>query len=162
MATWSELAAREPELADSGRALLYQFGVGLGFLATVRADGGPRTHPICPLLHGGRLLAFVVPSPKLEDLRRDGRYALHCFPPAEDEDAFYVTGRAHEVHDRALREAAAQQFVRERVVVTVAAPGPEQALFELDVHTALLTRTSGHGDPEPVHTVWKDVGPPPP
>src|SRR6266704_3965772 len=47
---------RRPDFADAGRALLYQFGVGLAFLATVRRDGGPRVHPVCPLIcHGGLL-----------------------------------------------------------------------------------------------------------
>ena len=51
MLTWSEFAAREPELAASGRSLLYQYGVGLAFLGTVRRDGGPRLHPMCPIMH---------------------------------------------------------------------------------------------------------------
>ena len=44
MVTWNELAAAEPELAETGRSLLCQFGVGLAFLATVRKDGAPN-HP---------------------------------------------------------------------------------------------------------------------
>ena len=55
-------------------ALLYQFGVGLAFLATVRRDGGPRVHPMCPLIHQGGLYGFFVPGPKQADLHRDGRY----------------------------------------------------------------------------------------
>jgi len=50
MVTWAEFAAAEPELADAGRSQLYQFGVGLAFLATVRRDGAPRLHPVCPVL----------------------------------------------------------------------------------------------------------------
>ena len=103
--------------------LLYQFGVGLGFLATIRLDSGPRLHPICPILHQDRLLAFIVPSPKLDDLRRDGRYALHCFPPADNEDAFYVTGQAEVLDDGALRAAVAEQFVGERTVVACSTAG---------------------------------------
>ncbi len=30
-----------PDLAEAGRSLLYQHGVGLAFLATVRAEGRP-------------------------------------------------------------------------------------------------------------------------
>jgi hypothetical protein len=100
-----------------------------------------------------------VPSPKLGDLRRDGRYALHCFPPADNEDAFYVTGRAEILTDPDLRAAVVQQFVEERTVVAIPPPGADQALVELDVDTALLTRTTGHGDPEPQHTIW--TAPPP-
>lgn len=51
LVSWSELEAREPELAASSRRLLYPIGPegpGLGFLATTRADGGPRVHPVCP------------------------------------------------------------------------------------------------------------------
>lgn len=39
MLTWSAFASREPEMADAGRALPYQFGVGLAFLGTARPDG---------------------------------------------------------------------------------------------------------------------------
>src|SRR5207302_7032178 len=91
---WGDFRRLRPDLAEAGRRLLYQFGVGLGFLATVRADGGPRVHPICPLVLGERLLGFIVPSPKLADLARDGRYALHSFPCPDNEDAFYISGRA--------------------------------------------------------------------
>ena len=80
MASWEEFEEGRPDLAAAGRALFYQFGVGLAFLATVRRDGGPRVHPMCPLIHGGGLFAFIVPGPKQADLRRDGRYALHSFP----------------------------------------------------------------------------------
>jgi Pyridoxamine 5'-phosphate oxidase len=158
MATWRDLQDQRPDLAAAGRDLLYQFGVGLGFLATVRPDGGPRVHPICPILHEQRLLAFIVPSPKLEDIRRDGRYSLHCFPPADDEDAFYVTGQARVLDDPGLRAVVARQFVDERTVVEVPPPDDAHALVELDVDTVLLTRTTGHGDPAPDHTVWKASG----
>ena len=43
MLTWAELAPARPELAEAGRRLLYQFGVGLGFVATVR-DGRYALH----------------------------------------------------------------------------------------------------------------------
>ena len=158
MATWRDLTQQRPDLAEAGRQLLYQFGVGLGFLATIRRDTGPRLHPMCPILHDDRLLAFIVPSPKLEDLRRDGRYALHCFPPADNEDAFHVTGRARVLDDDTLRTAVSRQFVDERTVVAVLPPADDHALVELDIDTVLLTRTTGHGDHDPQHTIWKADG----
>ncbi len=97
--SWGEFAAAAPDLAAAGQPLLYQFGPGLGFLATVRGDGGPRLHPVCPFLHDSGLYVFVVPSPKQEDLLRDGRYALHSFPPEDRDDEFYVTGQALAVLD---------------------------------------------------------------
>ena len=69
MKTWPEFAALRPDLAEAGRALLYQFGVGLGFLATTRADGGPRVHPMCPIMTEVGMFAFIVPGPKQRDLR---------------------------------------------------------------------------------------------
>jgi hypothetical protein len=47
MLRWADFQRVRPDLAEAGRRLLYQFGVGLAFLATVRADGGPRLHPRC-------------------------------------------------------------------------------------------------------------------
>src|SRR5260370_40505037 len=105
--SWGELEAERPDLAEAGRRLLYQFGVGLAFLSTVRPDGGPRLHPICPIVVSGALVAHVIPSPKRDDLHRDGRYALHSFPCAGNEDAFYLTGSATLVGDVALARAAA-------------------------------------------------------
>jgi hypothetical protein len=153
--SWGDFRRARPDLADAGRGLFYQFGVGLAFLATVRKDGGPRVHPMCPLIIDDRLLGFLVPSPKADDLRRDGRYAMHAFPPATDEDAFYVTGRAAVNGDRALRELAAAAFFQEREW-TEPPPGfDEQELFEFKVERCLLTRTTGHGDHAPRHTTWR-------
>jgi hypothetical protein len=45
-----------------GRSLLFQYGPGLGYLGTVRADGGPRVHPVGPFLSGDDLVVFIVPT----------------------------------------------------------------------------------------------------
>src|SRR5947209_9062943 len=105
MVTWAEFAAAEPELADAGRSQLYQFGVGLAFLATVRRDGAPRLHPVCPVLSGDHLFVLITPtSPKQHDLRRDGRYALQTFPqPTAGSDESYVAGQHLLVEDSAKR-----------------------------------------------------------
>ena len=93
MKTWNEFAALRPDLAEAGRALLYQFGVGLGFLATTRADGGPRVHPMCPVMHRRRDVRVHRPlDPSNAICVRDGRYALHSFPCPDDEDAFSCIG----------------------------------------------------------------------
>jgi hypothetical protein len=155
VATWSEFQTARPDLAVAGRALLYQYGVGLAFLATVRPDGGPRAHPICPVLHKGGLYALLVPSPKRWDLLRDGRYSLHSFPTDDNEDAFYLTGAAEPVDAVDRRRELVEQFLDERPKLGLAASDlDEQRAFEFDIATCLLTRTRGHGDPEPRHTVW--------
>ena len=154
MATWRELTEAEPEIAAAGRSLLYQFNVGLAFLATVRRDARPRLHPMCPLLTDEGVFAFIIPSPKQYDLRRDGIYAMHSFPCPDNEDAFNFTGTAQLVVDPTVRDALGQQFVDERSQFRVPVPAAEDDLFHFDIESCLLTRTTGHGDPAPNHTVW--------
>src|SRR5487761_1434724 len=102
MATWQEFESAAPEIASAGLKLLFQFGPGLAFLATVRKDGAPRLHPICPTVVDGNLYGLILPvSPKYGDLERDGRYALHTFPPVDVDDEFLVRGRAERIDDTA-------------------------------------------------------------
>jgi hypothetical protein len=153
--TWSELLGAEPAIAEAGRALLYQHGVGLGYLATVSVDGSPRVHPICPLFYQDRLFAFVIPSPKQRDLRRNGRYALHSFPREDDEDGFFVKGTVSLVTDPDLRDALSDQFVAERAQFAVPRPADDHELFEFGVDRCLLTTTSGHGDAHAHKQAWR-------
>jgi hypothetical protein len=153
--SWQAFKAQQPELARQGAGLLYHCGVGLAFLGTVRADGGPRLHPMCPLLTDTGLYAFIVPSPKQRDLHRDGRYAMHSFPLEDNEDAFYLSGVASQVLNARTRDRLAQQFADERAASAIPPPGEEQHLFEFQVQAAMLSRTTGHGDPQPQHTIWR-------
>jgi len=51
----------------------------IAYLATLRKDGSPRLHPVTPFIGDGMLFIFTEPSsPKIRDIQRDGRYALHC------------------------------------------------------------------------------------
>jgi len=159
MIRWPDFQSQQPDLAGQGAGLLYHFGVGLAFLATVRADGGPRVHPMCPVLTGAGLYAFIVPSPKQADLHRDGRYAMHSFPLDDNEDAFYLSGVASHVQDPAIRDRLAQQFAEERAGSAMPAPDAQQHLFEFQMQVAMLTRTTGHGDLQPQHTIWRAAQP---
>lgn len=134
---------------------MYQYGVGLAFLATVRADGGPRVHPMCPLISESGLFAFLIPSPKRADLLRDGRYAMHSFAAEANEDAFSLTGTARPVEDGRLRTTLEAQFAQERGLDGPPPGMNEQMLFEFDIEGCLYTKTAGHGDPAPQHTVWR-------
>ena len=124
--------------------MFYAFDVGLGFLATVRLDGGPRVHPVCPIFVGDRLYTMVIPGPKLQDLKRDSRYALHSetFPPPREDDGFYVSGRVVQVDDpvgdrRDRRRSSSRATGLEKW------PGfDDQVFFELLVDRALLTLTA--------------------
>ena len=94
-ATWSDYAASAPEQAAAGRALLERSGIGEGLLATVRADGPPRIHPVHVRIVGGRLLTFVIAgSAKAGDLGADGRYALHAHQDPAVPHEFLARGRA--------------------------------------------------------------------
>ncbi|WP_253289942.1 pyridoxamine 5'-phosphate oxidase family protein [Verrucosispora sioxanthis] len=132
MASWSEFAADEPRLADGIRLLMQQYGPGFGYLATVRADGGPRVHPVSPVITDDGLYCFVIDSPKRRDLERDGRYALHSFPPEESDDEAYVAGRARPVTDDAT--------VARLAFAARAAPHADWRLFEFTVDVAMLAR----------------------
>jgi hypothetical protein len=156
MLTWGAFRTAQPDLAEIGRGLLYQVGVGLGFLATVRADGGPRVHPVCPILTNDGIYLFVVASPKRADLHRDPRYALHAFPTDDNEDAFYVTGTAEPRTDPDVRAQLTRQYLFEERGMSEEPPGfDDEQLFELRIATCLATKTTGHGDWNPQHTVWK-------
>jgi len=153
VASWAEFEATAPGLADEGKRLFYQFGVGLGFLATVREDGGPPVHALCPVIAADGLYVFAVPSPKRGDLQCDGRYALHSFPPVEVDDEFYVTGRATEVQDPGVRAEVADAYHDE--------VGERWHLFALDIERCLHASYRHRGDWPPTYAKWADleVGP---
>ncbi|MEU4692114.1 pyridoxamine 5'-phosphate oxidase family protein [Actinoplanes sp. NPDC023714] len=130
MASWSDFAAAEPTLAAGVRALLQQYGPGMGYLATVRADGGPRVHPVSPVFTDGGLYCFIVDSPKRRDLERDGRYALHSYPPEDSDDEASLTGRAIPVTDPVT--------IAHLAGALHASPDVDWRLFELTVETAML------------------------
>jgi Pyridoxamine 5'-phosphate oxidase len=159
--TWEQFAEQQPGMAADGARLLEYFGQGLGFIATVRKDGGPRVHPCCPTLAGGRLWVFVVKtSPKLQDLMRDGRYALHTFPlpPQGQDEEFYVSGRAGRSDDPAARKmvAEAARMGSHRVDDGYEAPDKE-VLFELSIERALHTTWENWAQPgtRPIYTKWQ-------
>jgi hypothetical protein len=107
MATWSELETAAPEIAAKGRELLYRTGSGEALLATVRGGNSPRIHPIAVGLSNGGLFAFILPSPKLTDLKDDGRFALHSYPDAQVPDEFMIRGRIRDVDERTRELLAA-------------------------------------------------------
>lgn len=73
---WERFEAEAPPLAAFGRRRLQ---AGPAYLATTRADGSPRVHPVNPKVYGAHLALYMFPtSPKAADLARDARFALHC------------------------------------------------------------------------------------
>jgi hypothetical protein len=156
MITWTQFTEQQPALADTGRGQFYQHGLGLGFLATVRADGGPRVHPVCPVISPAGLHLLIKAGPKQQDLRRDGRYALHsetCPPPRHD-DGFAIIGRACEVTEAETAGVVRGQVLAERDGKVW--PGfDEEAIFELDMERCLLMLTQADGRFPAGPTIWK-------
>ena len=153
LARWAEFAAAAPQLAARGRELLYQFRVPLGYLATVRGDGGPRVHPFCPIVCEGGLYGLIGPSPKQRDLARDGRFALHSFPAPDRDDEFYLAGRAE------LRpEPELVHTVRASYLATGGGSDGSETLFELRIERALLSTYKKRGEPHnwpPRYDKWR-------
>jgi len=158
MITWTEFQRHQPALAEAGRAQFYQHGLGLGFLATVRRDGGPRVHPVCPVISAAGLHVLILPGPKRADLRRDRRYSLHSemVPPPRQDDGFAVSGTAAEITDTATAET-----VRDQVIKDFGELWPDYhtlTLFELSVASCLLTLTQPGDGFARGPTIWKAAG----
>jgi hypothetical protein len=154
MVRWKELAVAEPDLADIGRSLLFQFKVGLAFLATVRRDGAPRLHPVCPVLSNDRLFVLITPtSPKRHDLLRDGRYALQSFPqPKAGSDEFSIAGKAVLVEDSTVRA----EVLRDAQHMADAS----ETAFELWIDRVMHTKWENVLTPQmrSVHRKWRAPG----
>jgi hypothetical protein len=110
MATWAEFAADATTMAAAGRRLFYRTDTGEALLATVRGDGLPRIHPIYLAVHDDRLVAFILRSPKANDLAEDGRYALHAHQDPAAPNEFLVRGRARPIDDAAARSRFASTW----------------------------------------------------
>jgi hypothetical protein len=130
MALWKDFAAAAPDLAAYGEARFNRSRVA--FVATISQDGSPRCNPVEPVICHGRLLLFIEPtSPKADDLRREGRYAMHSLVDNVSGvgGEFSIKGRAIPIDDPAMREKA--------VDAACYTPPDEYELFELTVEAAL-------------------------
>lgn len=136
-------------MASAGLDLIYQFGPGLGYLATLRSDGGLRVHPVCPTVAGGGLYVSLGPSPKRADLVRRGQYALHTFPRPEVDDEFFVAGSA----------VAVDPATEANVHAALAARGVHETgserVFELLLERALWAKYGPRPSWPPVYTRWR-------
>jgi len=136
MASWDEVSATEPAIANAARALFD--AQKHKTLATLRADGSPRISGIEVAFVAGELwFGGMADSRKVLDLLRDPRFALHSAsadPPAWSGDA-KVAGRAVAVTEPAVLAAL--------VAATGEPPGPAR-YFRADLTEVVLTRL---GDP---------------
>ncbi len=129
--SWKSLEDEQPELAAFGAERL---NGKVAYLATVRKDGSPRVHPMTPIIGQGHLFVFMEPtSPKGHDLRRDGRYAIHCSVSDTSgvSGEFIVTGQARFIDAPELRALA--------VRLASYTPAERYILFEFDIESAAST-----------------------
>ena len=139
--SWKEFEERAPHMASLGFERLNR---KVAYLATIRKDGSPRLHPVTPFIGNGMLFMFTEPSsPKIRDLRRDGRYALHCSVDRKEGEPlieFLVAGTAKVISDSSVR-ADAMNMASAPVVTN------HYVLFEFQVNNTLVVEYDSDGKP---------------
>ena len=131
---WEEFEAQEPELAGSVKACFerYQHAV----LATLRKDGSPRLSGIEAPIRDGHLWLATAPTSQIaQDLRRDGRFALHS--SLDSDQLPQGDAKIEGIAQPATAEQAATFIAGHRFDIdnldTV-------AVFTTDLHRPVLTR----------------------
>jgi Pyridoxamine 5'-phosphate oxidase len=127
--TWREFELAAPSLAEFGARRL---AVGASYLATVRADGSARVHPVNPKVMAGHLVLYMFPtSPKAADVGRDPRFALHA---AVDD----VNGAGGEFAVRGVARAVGDDDLGDEIASAGSPPREGYVRFELLVHSVLV------------------------
>jgi hypothetical protein len=143
MATWAEFANGDSELAAFG---LERIKGRIVYQATLRLDGSPRVHPVSPWIAAGLLcVSFRATSPKLNEVARDARYALHSSLPWEDHGG---------EHGEFMARGWLEQISSSHPAV-IARPGTtpyDLAHFTCSIEEAVATEYTG--DELPVYRRW--------
>lgn len=146
MARWQDVVDAAPEFAQ---AVLVRFDAYRHkTLASLRADGSPRISGIEATFAQGELWLGMMPgSRKAEDLRRDGRLALHSgsADPPEDAGAWAgdakLSGIAEEITDpdRIRSVGAAMAAASGDAGSAQDQTPPPMHLFRVDLTEVVLT-----------------------
>ena len=97
---------------------------------------------------GGLYVFIGNHSPKVHDLRRDGRYSLHTFPRQDVDDEFCVSGVAVYAKGTGVRDAVYAAYV------ATGATTSNDTLFELLIDRALHAQYEARPSWPPVHRRW--------
>ncbi len=142
MASWADIEASEPELANDAKGLMEQRVHKT--IATLRPDGSPRISGIEARFIDGELSFGSMPnSPKARDLAADPRFALHSGSHEPDiwtGDSKFA-GTVIEVTDPDIKQAY--------VAAAGSAPPGDFHLYKTDLTEVVTIRL---GDP-PDHLV---------
>jgi len=147
MASWAQFADAAPSIADAGRRLFYRTETGEALLSTVRAGGLPRIHPIYLAIREGRLVAFILRSPKATDLADDGRYALHAHQDPGAPHEFLLRGRARAIDDEPTRSRFASAWYFDL--------DSSYRLFEFMIEHAIIGERGSADDWPPRYRSWR-------
>lgn len=149
---WADFALAAPDLAAAGRRLLAPKGEApIGFFATASRE--VHLAPVCPIFSDrGVYLSVAASSPKRRDLDADGRYALHAFLGASDEE-FRITGTGALVDDPNERE-------RVHAAIEFGSFDRDDPIYRLDVERALwgYWEHAGQPDTRPIRRRWRAPG----
>ena len=142
--TWKSFETASPELA---RLAFDRLNRKIAYLATLKKDGSPRLHPVTPFIGDGMLFIFTEPSsPKIDDLRRDGRYVLHCSVGGDGPLVeVQVSGEAAIIHDPQVR-LQAESIAASPVVID------SYVLFEFLVNHVLVVE---YDEGKPLVRRWR-------
>jgi len=146
--SWRDLETAAPDLAREGWARFERTKVAL--LGTIRSDGSPRISPVEPYLIEGELVVGVMPSPKLDDLRRDPRCVLHSSVSNLEgsEGEFKVHGRAVSTEEPAIIDAEGAWWAGR--------PRDRFEVFTIEIEEAILLNWSTAQDRMTTHH-WSRV-----
>ncbi len=150
---WGDFEREVPDFARAGVWLMTQpDGVAIAFLATIHR----RLHvaPVCPIFCGaGVYLSVGRSTPKRGDLDHDGRYVLHAFLGANDEE-FRVAGRARRIEGSSERG-------RVLSAIRFAAFDRSDPIYLLDIESAMwgYWENAGHPEARPIRKHWRQVAP---
>ena len=115
----------------------------VAYLTNIRKDGSPRLHPVTPFIGNGMLFMFTEPSsPKIRDLRRDGRYTLHCSVERKESEPlieFLVSGVAKVISNADIRRQVTEEIAASPVVAN------DYILFEFQVENVLSVEYDDDG-----------------
>lgn len=133
--SWGELRQASPDIAEFGRERL---DGKVAYLATIRADGNPRVHPVTAFLSETRCFIFAEPeSSKVRDFLVNPHFHLHCAmsDSSGSSGEFQMSGMVL-VSDADTCRAEAEQNCPFR-------PSSRAILYELKLSAAVATSYRG-------------------
>lgn len=134
-ASWGEFESAAVAMAAFGKD---RIDGKVAYLATVRRDGSPKTHPVTPIVGEGHCFLFVEPtSRKVHDLKNNGLYCLHCSmsDSSGSSGEFQISGVARLIDDAAVRMQAEKACSFR--------PAERYLLFELTIEEVVSTFYKG-------------------